>query len=230
MAKYSIEKTRHTDAAADVGAHADDRSCCCQYAALPPWCREIKRQRGMIWSGEPCSLNSFTKSCQREFSLLGEKLRPSCHLSFLLVSSPGCTGCWWRRRGGCAPRTTCTARWCWWRPAVWPPPSSAGPPVEHRRRPRLLVWRSRQWWRACLKERNLFIFQRRVLWSSDWCCVFEQSKQLLVPGVGVGGCMLPVSNVHWITHNMYVTKVAGDQIPGITLEGKRLFHRQRDSQ
>lgn len=36
MAEYAIEETGHSDAAADVRAHTDDRSCCSQDAALSP--------------------------------------------------------------------------------------------------------------------------------------------------------------------------------------------------
>lgn len=43
MAKYSIEETGHTNAAADVWAHTDDWTCRSQYAALSPWAQRNRR-------------------------------------------------------------------------------------------------------------------------------------------------------------------------------------------
>lgn len=42
MAKYPIEETGHTNAAANVRAYADDWPCCSQNTALPSWGRQRK--------------------------------------------------------------------------------------------------------------------------------------------------------------------------------------------
>lgn len=85
----------------------------------------------------------------------------AAHLSFHPRSSPCCTGCWWCRACGCWTPATCTTRWCWSPPAVWPQPSSAGPRLDSPQWRRHLSWTSGLRSGGFLPGGNMFGFKLR---------------------------------------------------------------------
>lgn len=67
MSKNPVEETGHTDAAADVRAHADDCARSSQYASLTAWGRrrteevntERERRERSRWMWQVCIIYSF---------------------------------------------------------------------------------------------------------------------------------------------------------------------------
>ncbi len=70
VAKYSVEETGHTDAAANVRAYADHCTCCSQYTALAAWEEGDKQRHRGVGGGLMSAHDFYSKPTDISLKLL----------------------------------------------------------------------------------------------------------------------------------------------------------------